>query len=193
MTGWFLQVICVVMLLCGIVGIPGCAVEYLLEIDGPDTVFEGEVVVFTVLLNGDPVQARVVFGGQNSTFTDGNTGEVSFLMPKVPFVGESFLIEAWVAGNISASYSIIVKNLTGSLSGVYSPEEVEELDNFLVYVVANDQPVEDAEVWFNSEVYSTDGDGIVYLQAPDVLVTTNFGISIEKEGYGSFVDTVRVY
>jgi hypothetical protein len=182
----------VMLLLCGHFYVSGSMSDYVLKIDGPNSAFEGEEVVFTVTLDDLPVQARVVFGNKNSMFTNASSGEVTIEMPKVAFAGEIILFEAWIAGNVSAFHEILVKNQTGALSVTLSVDAIVELQDFSVLVEANDQPVMDAEVWFNSGSIMTNQEGVVFLKAPDVLVTTNFGISVIKSGYGSYFDTIRV-
>ncbi|MBU0497793.1 MAG: hypothetical protein KKG04_07560, partial [Candidatus Thermoplasmatota archaeon] len=169
-----------------------CCTDNTLYIAGPSEVFEGETVVFTILLNDQPVQAKVIFDTSLSTLSNGSTGEVSITMPVVPFTGKYCEITAWVAGNLSVSKIVYVKNLTGALSVQFSNETIKELETFSITVQANENPVEATQVWFNSEMYLTDTLGSVVLIAPDVLVTTNVGLYVNKSGYGPYSSTIRI-
>jgi hypothetical protein len=168
------------------------AKENILTIEGPEEGFETEEILFLVQLNGMPVQAKVDFADQ-SKLSNQSTGYVSFILPKVSFSGEAFDVTAWIAGNVSTIHRIFVKNQSGALIANFLDSKVEELEEFSVLVKANDQAIKDAEVWFNSNTYYTNESGFVSLQAPDVLVTSNFGLSVIKSGYGSFLDTIRIH
>jgi len=165
-----------------------------LEISGPADVFEGENVEFTVTLNGEPVQARVVFGDLSpANYSNSTTGKVTFTTPSVPYDDKEYVITASLLGGLSASHSILVKNMTGMLTIELSTDYVIETEEFTVIIKERDEPVMDASVWFNSAVYVTDDSGILTLFAPDVLVTTNYGITVNKTDYKSSSSMITVH
>lgn len=154
-----------------------------LEITGPAAAFEGEEVEFTVTLNGDPAQARVVFETVSpAKFSDQTTGTVNFTMPLVPYGDEEYIVTASIL-ELTASHTILVKNKTGVLEIELSQDYIVEMDEFTVTVKDEDEPTVGANVWFNSDVYTTDTYGNVTLTAPDVLVTTNYKAIVNKTGY----------
>ncbi len=158
----------------------------ILEIIGPTDAFEGEEVGFTVTLDGEPIQAKVIFG--DSLFvnwTNSSTGIIRFTMPPVPIGDKEYVINASVLGGLNASHSILVKNRTGILKIEFSIGYIVEMEDFIVTVKDRDEPVAGANVWFNSAKYVTDSTGNVTLTAPDVLITTNYGISVNKTGHKS--------
>ncbi len=155
-----------------------------LEITGPVDAFEGEEVEFTVTLDGEPIQAKVIFG--NSLFvnwTNSSTGIIRFTMPPAPIEDKEYVVKAEVLGGLNASHSILVKNRTGILKIELSTDHIIETEEFNVTVKDRDEPVIGANVWFNSAKYVTDSEGNVTLTAPDVLITTNHGISVNKTGH----------
>ena len=160
-----------------------------LEITGPVDVFEGEEVEFTVTLGGEPIQAKVIFG--DSLFvnwTNSSTGIIRFTMPSVPVGDKEYVINASIPGGtgwLYASHSILVKNRTGILKIEFSISYIVEMEDFIVTVKDRDEPIAGANVWFNSAKYATDSTGNVTLTAPDVLITTNYGISVNKTGHKS--------
>jgi len=157
-----------------------------LEITGPIDALEGEVVEFNVTLNGEPVQARVTFGDLTpAKYSDRVTGKVEFTMPLVSLGGEEYVITASIPGDLYSYHTILVKNATKNLEITLSTDYVNELDEFVVSITAEDEPIADTTVWFNSQTHITDYNGYVNLTAPDVLVTTNYGISAKKTGYTS--------
>ncbi len=155
-----------------------------LEIIGPTEAFEGEYVEFFVTLDGQPIQARVTIGDSILVnWTNSSTGSVIFTMPSVPSGDEEFLVSASIPGDLTTSYFILVKNKTGFLEIEFSSDYVIEMNEFNVSIQCRDKPVEGANVWFNSNKYITNSFGNITLFAPDVLVTTNYGISANKTGY----------
>ena len=157
-----------------------------LEITGPADAFEGEDVEFTVTLNGEPVQARVVFETISpAKFSNQTTGKVNFTMPSVAYDNKIYEVTASILGDITASHSILVKNKTGILQIEFSTDYIVETNEFTITVKDEDDPVIGANVWFNSAKYTTDSNGNVNIIAPDVLVTTNYGIIVNKTGYKS--------
>ncbi len=155
-----------------------------LEIIGPIEVFEGEYVEFIVTLDGQPIQARVTIGDSILVnWTNSSTGSVIFTMPSVPSEDEEFLVSASIPGDLTASYFILVKNKTGFLEIEFSGDYAIEMNEFNVSIQCRDKPVEGANVWFNSNKYITNSFGNITLFAPDVLVTTNYGVSVNKTGY----------
>ena len=157
-----------------------------LEITGSIDAFEGEEIEFTVTLDGEPIQAKVIFG--DSLFvnwTNSFTGIIKFTMPPVPIGDKEYVVKAEVLGGLNASHSILVKNRTGILKIKFSTDHIVETEEFNVSVKDRDEPVAGANVWFNSAKYITDSEGNVSLIAPDVLITTNYGISVNKTGHKS--------
>ncbi|UCD14027.1 MAG: hypothetical protein JSW60_01005 [Thermoplasmatales archaeon] len=165
-----------------------------LEITGPADAFEREEVEFIVTLDGKPIQAKVIFG--DSLFvnwTNSSTGIIRFTMPSVPIEDKEYVVKAEVLGGLNASHSILVKNRTGVLNIEFSTDYIAEMEEFNVTVKYRDEPVEGANIWFNSAKYVTDSEGNVTLSAPDVLVTTNYGISVNKTGYKSNSTMITIY
>ncbi|UCF11756.1 MAG: hypothetical protein JSW06_06810 [Thermoplasmatales archaeon] len=157
-----------------------------LEITGPVDAFEGEEIEFTVTLDGEPIQAKVIFG--NSLFvnwTNSSTGIIRFTMPPAPIEDKEYVVKAEVLGGLNANHSILVKNRTGILKIELSTDYIIEMEKFNVTVKDRDEHVIRANVWFNSAKYVTDSEGNVTLIAPDILITTNYGISVNKTGYKS--------
>jgi len=170
-----------------------CSAQNVLEIVGPADAFEGEDVEFVVTLNGEPVQARVVFGDISpANYSDSATGKVIFTTPSVPYGDKEYIVTASLLGELSASQTILVKNRTGMLIIELSTDYTIETEEFTVTVKNRDEPVMDANVWFNSTVHITDVNGDVTLLAPDVLVTTNYGIMVNKTGYRSYSSMITV-
>jgi len=149
-----------------------------LKITGPDTVFEGEIVEFLVTLNDNPIQARVSFGNSDMVNkTDSTTGLVRFTMPSVPIGDQIFLVSASIPGGLNDSYYILVKNDTQTLEIELLNNIVDETKEFNVTITNNGMPIEGVNVFFNSSLFYTNAEGVVKLTAPDVLVTTNYGLS----------------
>jgi hypothetical protein len=175
---------------------PFGSAQDVLEITGPADAFEGEYVEFTVTLNGEPVQARVAFGDLSpANSSNSTTGKVTFTTPSVPYEDKEYVVTASlpVPGGLSESHIILVKNRTGMLTIELSTDYVIEIEEFTVTVKESDEPVIDASVWFNSAVHVTDDSGNVMLFAPDVLVTTNYGITVNKTGYRSSSSMVTIH
>jgi len=155
-----------------------------LKITGPDTVFEGEIVEFLVTLNDNPIQARVSFGNSDMVNkTDSTTGLVRFTMPSVPIGDQIFLVSASIPGGLNDSYYILVKNDTQTLEIELLNNIVDETKEFNVTITSNGMPLEGVNVFFNSSLFYTNAEGVVKLTAPDVLVTTNYGLSVTKSGF----------
>jgi len=74
-----------------------------------------------------------------------------------------------------------------------STDNIIETKEFIVTVKEQENPVIDASVWFNSSVHLTDASGNVTLLAPDVLVTTNYGITVNKTGYKSSSSMITIH
>lgn len=166
--------------------------QNVLEIIGPADAIEGEDVEFTVTLNEEPVQARVTFGDVLSANTSISTGAVTFIMPSVPYEGKEYVVTASLPGD-NAYHTILVKNRTGLLTIELSTDNIIETKEFIVTVKEQENPVIDASVWFNSSVHLTDASGNVTLLAPDVLVTTNYGITVNKTGYKSSSSMITIH
>jgi Fe-S cluster assembly iron-binding protein IscA len=165
-----------------------------LEITGPADAFEGENVEFTVTLNGEPIQARVAFGDISpANYSNSSTGKVTFTTPSVPYDDKEYVVTASLLGELSASHSILVKNRTGMLTIEFSTDYVIETEEFTVTVKERDEPVMGASVWFNSAVHVSDASGTITLLAPDVLVTTNYGITVNKTGYKSSSSMITIH
>lgn len=120
-----------------------------------------------------------------SNWTNSSTGKVIFTMPSVPIGDNEFIINASIPGELKASHSILVKNRTGLLNIEFSTDNIIETEEFYVTIKNRDELISDANVWFNSAKYITDKNGQVTLTAPDVLITTNYGISVNKTDYKS--------
>jgi hypothetical protein len=164
-----------------------------LEITGPTEAFEGENIEFFVTLDGQPIQARVTIGDSFLVnWTNSSTGGVIFTMPSVAGEDEELLVTATIPGDLTASYYILIKNKTGVLEIVFSSDYIIEMNEFNVSIHCRDIPVEEANIWFNSNKYTTDSFGNITLLAPDVLVTTNYGISASKSGYKSNSTSVTI-
>jgi hypothetical protein len=74
-----------------------------------------------------------------------------------------------------------------------STDYVIETEEFTITVKERDESVMDANVWFNSSVHVTDASGAITLLAPDVLVTTNYGITVNKTGYKSYSSMITIH
>ena len=168
--------------------------EDVLAITGPVEAFEGEEVEFTVTLNGEPVQARVTFLLASSTaiYSDATTGKVNFTMPSVPFEDLWCAVNAFIPADLSATHYILVKNATGLLNVTLPEQPVYELEEFNVKITHENASVSDASVWFGSSLFLSDANGNVTLTAPDVLVTTNYGIFVNKTGYKSTSSMIAI-
>jgi hypothetical protein len=106
-------------------------------------------------------------------------------MPPVPDTDVVFQVNASVPGGLNASHFILVKNKTGMLTIEFSTETILETMDFNILVKERSTPISEANVWFNSEQFLTDSTGKVTLTAPDVLVTTTYGLIVNKTGYKS--------
>lgn len=104
-------------------------------------------------------------------------------MPAVSGGDKKFLVSASIPGDLTASCFILVKNKTGILEIEFSSDYVPEMNKFNISISCQEKPVGGASVWFNSNKYITDSFGNITLSAPDVLITTNYGISVNKTGY----------
>jgi hypothetical protein len=170
-----------------------CYAQENLQISGPIEAFESEKVEFLVTLDGIPIQARVTFG--NSLYvnwTNSLTGKVEFTMPSVPDKDLVYQINATIPGGLNASHTILVKNKTGLLNIEFSTDTIVETMDFYIIIKDRKEPVPDATVWFNSAKYISDANGKVDLTAPDVLVTTNYGITVNKTGYKSSTTMITI-
>jgi len=173
---------------------PFGSAQDVLKITGPADAFEGEDIEFTVTLNGEPVQARVAFGDLlPANYSNSTTGKVTFTTPSVPYKDKEYVVTASLLGEFSASHSILVKNRTGMLSIELSTDYIVETEEFTLTVKESDEPVMDASVWFNSAVHVSDTSGTNTLLAPDVLVTTNYGITVNKTGYKSSSSMITIH
>jgi len=171
-----------------------CSAQNVLEITGPADAFEGENVEFTVTLNGAPIQARVVFGDISpANHSNSSTGKVIFTAPSTPYEDKECIVTASLLGELSSSHTILVKNKTGMLTLELSTDYVIETEEFTVTVKGRDELIVDASVWFNSAVYRTDASGVVTLLAPDVLITTNYGITANKTGSKSTSSMITIH
>ena len=172
---------------------PFGSAQDVLEITGPADAFEGEDVEFTVTLNGEPVQARVAFGDLSPAKSNSTTGKVTFTTPSVPYEDKEYVVTASLPGELSESHIILVKNGTDMLTIEFPTDYIIETEEFTVTVKESDEPIMDASVWFDSAVHVTDDSGNVTLFAPDVLVTTNYGIAVNKTGYKSSSSMVTIH
>lgn len=170
-----------------------CLAQNGLEIHGPSMVFEGEEVEFIIKYNGEPIQARVVFEDvYPPTFSNSTTGKISFLAPFIPYQDMQYVITASLFGEISVSHLLTVKNKTSGLQISFSDEYIVETQEFSLTITDGQQAVEGAYVWFNAEMFITDSLGKVVLSAPDVLVTTTFGLVVNKTGYDTVSTMVTI-
>jgi len=153
-----------------------------LIIHAPSSVYEGENVTFNVTTaDGIPIFAKVCIENQ-SKYTDRN-GSVTFTMPEVKYPTYKTVM-ASASGYLSGYKSIYVKNKEKRLCIDLESSSVNEGEQFYVQIKdSNGLNISDTTVWFNFHSHHTDSDGRVYLTAPDVLLTTNYLISAEKEGY----------
>jgi len=167
--------------------------ENVLEISGPVDAYEGEVVEFIITLNGEPREAKVVFEDLSpAKDSNSTTGKVNFTMPTVPYGNKGCNVTASLFGTIFAYHTILVKNRTGLLEIELSTDYIIETEEFSVKITEGGIPIGNAYVWFNSDVYLTDDYGNVSLTAPDVLVTTNYGLTVNKTGYKSSSSMITI-
>lgn len=135
-------------------------------------------------LDGEPIQARVTFGNSEMTNkTNSSTGQVIFTMPSVAIGDKKYFVNASIPGDLNASYSILVKNKTKILQIDFPYNYVDEMIKFNITIYSRCEPIEGACIWFDSSKYTSNKQGIVTLTAPDVLVSTNYGIIVNKTGY----------
>ncbi|MFO7677417.1 MAG: hypothetical protein R6V50_03425 [Thermoplasmatota archaeon] len=171
-----------------------CSAQNVLEIHGPSAVFEGDEVEFMVTLDGEPVQAHIIFDDvYPASYTNSTTGKISFIAPPVEYGEKQYIITASILDEISVSHVLFVKSKTAVLFVSFSDDYIIETQEFKVSVTDGKQGVDDAHVWFDSELYRTDSLGEVVLTAPDVLVTTNYGLIVNKSGYQSFSTMITIY
>lgn len=171
-----------------------CLAQHDLQIHGPLVVFEGEQVEFIITYNGEPIQARIIFEDvYPPTFSNSTTGKVSFFAPATPYPNMQYVITASLFGEISVSHILTVKNITSGLLISLSEQYIVETEEFRVTITDGQHAVEGAYVWFNDELFITDGVGEVELSAPDVLVTTTFGLLVNKTGYEPVSTMITVY
>ncbi|MFH1101718.1 MAG: hypothetical protein V1726_06760 [Methanobacteriota archaeon] len=188
-----LLIVCV-LILASVLGCVLVNAQQGLSVDGPSNVFEEETVWFTVTSAGKPVQARVVFERDPLVkYSNASTGLVFFIMPHVGPDGEWFTITtSTLDGSKSGLLDIFVKNSSGRLTLVLPMEPVEEVEDFTVFVTDGLLPISDASVWFLSSVFLTNASGCVVLSAPDVLVTTSYGVVVNKTGFSSVSSMLTV-
>ncbi|RLF35639.1 MAG: hypothetical protein DRN08_02720 [Thermoplasmata archaeon] len=201
MRGWlilsemrFLVVLFVVVQMFFMFFVSCCiGMDDILEIKGPAEAFEGDVVEFVVTLNGDPVRARVSFGNMVVKYSNESNGRVNFTMPHVSGDDRWYTVTVSFPGGLYAVHDILVKNATDVLEIELPMDPVLEMHDFVVTILVRDEPVAGAYVWFNSSVSVTNSSGNVILTAPDVLVTTNCGIYVNKTGYRSNSTMVTIH
>ena len=113
-----------------------------LEIIGPADVFEGESVEFTVTLNGEPVQARVIFGDISpANYSNSTTGKVTFTTPSVSYEDKEYVVTASLLGELSAYHTILVKSRAGLLTFEPSTDYIIETQEFMITVTGRNEPV----------------------------------------------------
>lgn len=167
--------------------------QHTLIILGPTEAYEGETVTFTILLDNQPVQARIHFGNLTTVhYSNPATGNVSFLMPSISSRTCLITLTANLAGEVSANHTILVKNKTKNIAIEISSDHLIETDPFTVKISENNTPLSQAAVIFNSQKFTTDLAGLVTLTAPDVLVTTAYTITVNKTGYQTNTTTIII-
>jgi hypothetical protein len=165
-----------------------------LTITGPNEAYEGEEVEFIVTLNGYPVATRVTFGdGLQVNWSLNTTGKVRFLMPSVPQTDCEYIVTTSMPQGFSASHTILVKNNTREITIELSTDYVIETEEFSILLKHSNQPIEGATILFNSTVLESDSNGVINVTAPDVLVTTNYQLRVNKTGYQSNATMITVY
>lgn len=155
--------------------------ERSLQITGPTSAYEGELVNFNVTTGvGSPTFAKVSI--ENETAYTKN-GSATLQLPEVS--NPCYLtVKASKPGYLDGYTIIYVKNREKHLTIKLDENSVNEGESFLVKVVdANGDAVENATVWFNFNSYKTDDSGKLRLLAPDVLLTTTYLIYAEKKGF----------
>jgi len=125
---------------------PHGSAQNVLEIIGPADAFEGEDVEFTIILNGSPIQARVVFEDISTVYSNSTTGKVTFIAPSVPYGDKEYIITVNYLGELSTFHTILVKNKTGLLTIELSTDYIIETEEFIVTVKGRDELIMDASV-----------------------------------------------
>ena len=101
----------------------------------------GEDVEFTITLNGDPVQARVVFESISTVrFSNQTTGIVNFTVPLAPQGDEEYIITASLL-DMQTSHTILVKNRTMTLDIELAQDNNIEIDEFVVTIQFFNSPI----------------------------------------------------
>jgi hypothetical protein len=176
--------LCWLLLLTLYPAIPIGQSQNTLAIAGPIAAFEGDAIAFTITLDGNPIQARVLFDGDHSTgYSNATTGTITLTMPTVSNEGHYFTIEATLPGNLSTTHTIFVKNITSLLRINHPTTPIIETQPFTITITDGITPISNAIIQFNSLTYTTNTNGEAQLLAPDVLVTTTYGIKANKTGY----------
>jgi len=125
-------------------------------------------------------------------FSNASTGDVTFILPSGGTT-HSVVVNASLPSGLSATHLIYLRSSLQTLDVEISPYPVDELSSFTVYVTSNDEPVEDVKVYFLNTIHSTNTSGMVTFTAPDVLVTSNYGLVVNKSGYEDATTFVSVY
>ena len=155
--------------------------DHSLIINGLDVAYEGDKVTFNVTTGDGLPTFAMVFVGNSTVYTV--NGSATLVLPEV--TSPCYLtVRAAKPGYLDGYTRIYVKNREKRLNIELEKNSVNEGETFVVKVVdTNNDGVENATVWFNFNSYKTDGSGSVRLVAPDVLLTTNYLIYAEKQGF----------
>lgn len=186
-------------LLCCIIGIlhfcsPLISGQGELVISGPAEAVAGEVVTFTVTLDDIPVQARVLVEDSTIAYSsNATTGEVQIPLPAISSTSKTIVISATLFSGDETSTTIQVINPAKQLMLSYSPLTIKEQELFCISVSSHEGPLDDVEIQFNGQTLFTNSSGIVEFQAPDVLVTSNYGVLANKSGYETNFSTITVF
>jgi len=170
------------------------ALSETLSISGPSDGVSAENITLLITLDDEPVQARVYFEGTDSiSFSNATTGMVTLTLPVVQSY-QSFLVNASLASGLYSLFTINVTPLTQSLHIDILPYPVDELNTFTVYVTDDRGfAVHQAKVYFDNTVDITNASGMVSFTAPDILVTSNYGLVVNKSGYESNTTFLTVH
>ncbi len=164
------------------------------HIDGPIEAYQNDSVTFTITYDNTPVQARVLLQGQTTpVYSNISTGRITFTMPTVPAQGRFYTVTASLPNGEQATHTIFVKNTTSLLQLQPPSEPILENSSFTVTVTDGLHPISDATLLFNTITYHTNTTGQAIITAPDVLITTNYGIRVNKTGYLTNTSVLQIY
>ncbi len=146
----------------------------------------------TVNSNSQPVN-NVEISFNNSQYYTNEQGKVTLKAPKVE-QDSIYTIEASKTGYLSNTKSIEIQNIEEEIPvlELISDSTVYENESFIIEVISEGSPVENALINFDNKEYLSDQNGKAVLSAPLVDVDSDFVVNVSKSGFVSVEKVVSV-